>query len=144
MPLNLWHWSIRSNKIDFVGLKLWNGDGFVASQIIAECIKKNFPDMPIFAGGPHVDIFLENIYKITDAFDCLVYGEGEETIVMLAEYVAKAVGVSPDRPLLLDKFLEDSRSLIISGQALTLLEEHLPSAPNGFPKPRPTWTGASG
>lgn len=28
--------------------------------------------------------------------------------VMLAEYVAKAVGVSPDRPLLLDKFLEDA------------------------------------
>ncbi|MCJ7446506.1 MAG: carbamoyl-phosphate synthase large subunit [Bacteroidales bacterium] len=27
---------------------------------------------------------------------------------MLAEYVAKAVGVSPDRPLLLDKFLEDA------------------------------------
>lgn len=78
---------IRSNKIDFVGLKLWNGDGFVASKIIAELIKKNFPNMPVFAGGPHVDIFLENIYKVTDAFDCLVYGEGEETIVMLAEYV---------------------------------------------------------
>jgi carbamoyl-phosphate synthase large subunit len=28
--------------------------------------------------------------------------------VMLAEYIAKAVGVSPDRPLLLDKFLEDA------------------------------------
>jgi len=28
--------------------------------------------------------------------------------MMLAEYVAKAVGVSPDRPLLLDKFLEDA------------------------------------
>ncbi len=27
---------------------------------------------------------------------------------MLAEYIAKAVGVSPDRPLLLDKFLEDA------------------------------------
>jgi carbamoyl-phosphate synthase large subunit len=27
---------------------------------------------------------------------------------MLSEYVAKAVGVSPDRPLLLDKFLEDA------------------------------------
>lgn len=27
---------------------------------------------------------------------------------MLAEYVAKAVGISPDRPLLLDKFLEDA------------------------------------
>ena len=27
---------------------------------------------------------------------------------MLEEYIAKAVGVSPDRPLLLDKFLEDA------------------------------------
>ena len=78
---------IKSNKIDFVGLKLWNGDGFLASKIIAELIKKNFPNIPVFAGGPQVDIFLDTIYKVTDAFDCLVYGEGEETIVMLAEYV---------------------------------------------------------
>ena len=78
---------IGAERVDFVGLKLWNGDGFVASQIIAEHIKKSFPDMPVFAGGPHVDIFLDTIYKVTDAFDCLAYGEGEETIVMLAEYV---------------------------------------------------------
>ena len=78
---------IKSNKIDFVGLKLWNGDGFTASKIIANLIKKNFSNMPVFAGGPQVDVFLDNIHKVTDAFDCLVYGEGEETIVMLAEYV---------------------------------------------------------
>ncbi|HIE44158.1 MAG TPA: B12-binding domain-containing radical SAM protein [Candidatus Omnitrophica bacterium] len=79
--------TIKSKKLDFVGLKLWNGDGFVASKIIARQIKRYFPNVAVFGGGAHVDIFRENIYKATDVFDCLVFGEGEETIVMLAEYV---------------------------------------------------------
>lgn len=78
---------IEKEKIDFVGLKLWNGDGFTGSLAIANVIKKKFPHFPIFAGGPHVDIFREYIFKATRDFDALVYGEGEESIVMLAEYV---------------------------------------------------------
>ncbi len=79
--------SVRKEKIDFVGLKLWNGDGLTASLTIARELKKVMPDLPIFAGGPSVDIFREEIFKITDDIDALSYGEGEETIVMLSEYV---------------------------------------------------------
>jgi radical SAM superfamily enzyme YgiQ (UPF0313 family) len=78
---------VEKEKVDFVGLKLWNGDGFTGSLRIARALKKANPNLPIFAGGPHVDVFREYILTATGDFNALVYGEGEETIVMLAEYV---------------------------------------------------------
>lgn len=80
---------IKKRNIDFVGFKLLTGEGFKSSVKIAEKLKKDNPKLPIFAGGPHVDWFRERIYNITDAFDTLAYGEGEETIVGLAEYVER-------------------------------------------------------
>jgi len=72
---------------DFIGFKLWTGDGFYGSEKIARHIKRKYPDLKIFAGGPHVDWFKENIFNYTDVFDALSYGEGEETIKLLSEYV---------------------------------------------------------
>jgi hypothetical protein len=71
---------------DFIGFKLWTGDGFEGSVKIATEIKKKLPDIKLFAGGPHVDWFMENIFRYTDIFDALAYGEGEETIKFLADY----------------------------------------------------------
>jgi len=71
---------------DFVGFKLWTGDGFAGSVKIAARLRERIPHVRIFAGGPHVDWFMENILDHTDAFDVLAYGEGEETIKLLAEY----------------------------------------------------------
>ncbi len=79
--------TVEKEGADFVGLKLWNGDGFTGSLRIAHELKDAYPKLPLFAGGPHVDIFREHIYTATRDFDALVYGEGEETIVMLAQYV---------------------------------------------------------
>jgi radical SAM superfamily enzyme YgiQ (UPF0313 family) len=76
---------IKEYKPDFVGFKLWTGDGFCGSVQIAETIKRKFPGLPIIAGGPHVDVFRELIIKQNGAFDVLTYAEGEETIVRLAE-----------------------------------------------------------
>ncbi len=78
---------VTSHRIDFVGIKLWLGDGFEGSMMIAKELKRNNPQLPIFAGGPHVDSFREKILDVCDVFDALVYGEGEETITFLAEYV---------------------------------------------------------
>ena len=78
----------KAYKVDFVGLKLWSGDGFEGSITIAEKLKQDNPKLPVFAGGPHVDSFKENIFDVCDIFDALVYGEGEETITMLADYVS--------------------------------------------------------
>jgi len=71
---------------DFIGFKLWTGEGFEGSVKIAKEIKKKLPDAKLFAGGPHVDWFMENIFEYTDVFDALAYGEGEETIKLLSDY----------------------------------------------------------
>ena len=77
---------IEKEKADFAGMKLWNGDGFTGSVIIAEEIKKRIPGFPVVAGGAHVDLYSEYILDTTDKFDILAYGEGEEIIVDLANY----------------------------------------------------------
>lgn len=77
---------IRRQKINFLGFKLWMGQSFENGIKLAEEIKRRNPSIKIFAGGPHVDYFRENIYKVTNVFDVLAYGEGEVTIVDLAEY----------------------------------------------------------
>ena len=73
---------------DFVGLKLWNGDGFTGSVSIAEYLKKANPCIKIFAGGPHADLFKELIMKNTRYIDAVAYGDGEDIICRLAEYAA--------------------------------------------------------
>lgn len=77
---------VKEHKIDFVGFKLWTGSGFEGAMIIAEQLKRDNPDLKIFGGGPHIDWFHGMVFNVTDVFDALAYGEGEETIVMLAEY----------------------------------------------------------
>ncbi len=78
---------IEEFRPDFIGFKLWTGDGFEDSVRIAKAVKKCFPGLPILAGGPHVDVFRRLILKKTDAFDFLVCGEGEETIIEIAEHI---------------------------------------------------------
>ena len=77
---------IIEQKIDFIAFKLWTGKSFENSIKLAREIKRQIPSIPIFAGGPHVDYFRGRIYKATDVFDVLAYGEGEETILGLADY----------------------------------------------------------
>jgi len=84
---------VEREKIDFVGLKLWNGDGFIASLVVAGVLKKRHPKLPVFGGGPQVDIFRENIYKATSDFDALVYGEGEHAILGLVDFVQGTKGL---------------------------------------------------
>lgn len=78
---------IKEAGIDFLGFKLWSGEGFMGSAKIAKKIKEDFPKIKIFAGGPHVEVFGEHVFDYTDAFDVLCQGEGEETILQLGEYV---------------------------------------------------------
>jgi len=84
----------REVRPDFVGFKLWNGDGFTGSISIAERVRREFPSLKIFAGGPHVDIFKKHIYSVTDVFDALVYAEGEEVILLLCEHSSGKVPLS--------------------------------------------------
>jgi radical SAM superfamily enzyme YgiQ (UPF0313 family) len=79
---------VLKEKIDCIGNKLWAGDGFRSSVDAGGYLKKRFPDLKIIGGGPQVDIFGEEIYKVGDSFDALCYSEGEETILHLADFVA--------------------------------------------------------
>ncbi len=78
---------ISVGKLDFIAFKLWSGEGFLGSIRIAKEIKKIYPYLKIFAGGPHVEIFGEDIFPYTDGFDILCQGEGEEVIALLSDYV---------------------------------------------------------
>lgn len=85
---------VKRNKIDFAGMKLWTGAGFYGSMIIARQIRMDNPGVLIFGGGPHVDWFGERIFRMTDVFDVLAYGEGERTITLLADLALKKIELS--------------------------------------------------
>ena len=75
---------IRSRNIEAVGFKLWNGDGLAGSAVLAARIRRDCPDVKIFGGGPHVDLFQDRLLARYPAFDALIYGEGEDTLRLLA------------------------------------------------------------
>jgi len=78
---------VHDLSLDFVGFKLWTGAGFHGAIALAKEIRRENPNVKIFGGGPHNDWFMERSFDVTDAFDVMAYGEGEETVVGLAEYV---------------------------------------------------------
>jgi hypothetical protein len=78
---------IGARRLDWLGLKIWNGDGYRASRIIAETVKAAMPDLPILAGGPHVDYFMEYILEKTPSFDFVSYAEGEPTLPAFLQYL---------------------------------------------------------
>lgn len=71
---------IRKTGVEAVGFKLWNGDGLEGSATLAAQIRKECPNVRIFGGGPHVDLFLDRLLRHYPAFDALVFGEGEDTL----------------------------------------------------------------
>ena len=77
--------TVRSWQPSVVGFKLWNGDAFSGSVTLASRLRSAYPRLTIIAGGPQVDYFGEHILDYTDVFDCLVYGDGEETFPLLVD-----------------------------------------------------------
>lgn len=78
---------IETEDIDVIGFKLWAGEGFSWLSQIGTNLKKRFPALLFFGGGPQVDIFEHLIFRNLPFLDGLCYGEGEETIRELAKYV---------------------------------------------------------
>ncbi|MGC8976170.1 MAG: B12-binding domain-containing radical SAM protein [Candidatus Ratteibacteria bacterium] len=78
---------VEKEKTEFVGFKLWAGDGFEWSIEIGKYLKKKKPEIKIFGGGPQVDIFEHLIFERGSFFDALCYGEGEEAITGLYKFV---------------------------------------------------------
>ncbi len=78
--------TVRAEDIHFIGFKLWEGIGCKGSIRIAEYIKKECPNIHLFAGGPHADLYCDVLFKQTKVFDAIALGDGEETIIGLAEF----------------------------------------------------------
>lgn len=73
-------------RLDFVGFKLWSGDGFEASVRMAELIRAACPSVKLFAGGPAVHWCGSVVLEQAPVFDAVVGGDGEPAIVELARF----------------------------------------------------------
>jgi radical SAM superfamily enzyme YgiQ (UPF0313 family) len=79
--------TVREQDADMVGFKLWNGDGFTGPVRMAAELKRSLPNLRIVAGGPQVKFSGGRMFDFTRVFDALAVGDGEATIVPLAETV---------------------------------------------------------
>jgi radical SAM superfamily enzyme YgiQ (UPF0313 family) len=77
---------VEAGGYDWVGFKLYMGDGFRTSVRIAERLKARLPRVKVFAGGPQLDLVRGAMLERVAAFDAVAVAEGEQTIVPLAEY----------------------------------------------------------
>ena len=100
---------IIQRNVTFIGFKLWMGEGFSDSIKLADYIKKDYPNIKLYAGGPQVQIYKETIYKITRVFDAVAYGEGEEIIELLARHSISEMNLK-DIPNIM--YLEDDKIIV--------------------------------
>jgi radical SAM superfamily enzyme YgiQ (UPF0313 family) len=75
------------SRVDFVGFKLWSGDGFEATIRIARKVRASCPRIKLFAGGPGVHYSQHVVASEAPMFDAVVDGEGEESLLELARFV---------------------------------------------------------
>lgn len=70
---------IKEQKVAFLGIKVWYGDAFTWSKLLAAKVREACPDTIIIAGGPQVKVYGEHI--LTDeTFDVAIMGPGEEAL----------------------------------------------------------------
>ncbi|GHV35884.1 hypothetical protein FACS1894178_6380 [Bacteroidia bacterium] len=79
------------SKIDMDNILFWGFsikmDAWIAAAIIAKKIKKLKPDVPIIIGGINTKKTAEAFLNNFSQFDMAVWGEGEETIIQIAEFL---------------------------------------------------------
>jgi radical SAM superfamily enzyme YgiQ (UPF0313 family) len=75
---------VAQEGADFVGFKLWGGDGFHGATEMIRQLKQDHPRLHLFGGGPQAYLFQGRIFERMP-IDAICYDEGEKTIVQLAE-----------------------------------------------------------
>ncbi|MFH1387287.1 MAG: radical SAM protein [bacterium] len=78
---------IKNEGIDAVGFSLYLGSSTTGSMIMSNIIRAENPTLPIFFGGPQTSHFASSIYRGTSAPTALVVGEGELSIIRLANII---------------------------------------------------------
>lgn len=71
--------TIKDKDIRFLGVKVWYGDAFSWSNLLASKVKAACPDTIIVAGGPHVKVYGEDLLLNSD-FDLAIMGPGEKVL----------------------------------------------------------------
>ena len=77
---------VARERYDWVGFKLYMGDGLRNSLRMAERVKHAHPDVKVFVGGPQADLVRDAILRRCPFLDGVSIAEGERTIVPLCEY----------------------------------------------------------
>ena len=75
---------LKNEKPDVVGLSIGTQNRFLGFET-AEAIKKNFPEIIVVAGGPHVTLGADDTLKNIKAIDVIVRGEAEKSFLDLVE-----------------------------------------------------------
>ena len=84
---------VREFGADFVGFKLWNGDGCLGSIELARALRREFPRLTILGGGPHVLFAIQPVIAETGrfaplddgTFDVLIQSEAEDLMGALVD-----------------------------------------------------------
>ena len=97
--------NIRRFKPDLIGVSLFS-NRYKAAYAILEAVKKEYPDITVVAGGPHVSCLRTEVLKDCPAVDFGVYLEGEDTIMDLCK------GVPPGQ--IPNLIYRDGRRIIMS------------------------------
>lgn len=77
---------LKSNKYDFIGIGFMTPQYLCAKDII-QSIRKEFPELAIIAGGPHITIMPKQTMQEIPEIDYGVLGESEKTIVELLDAI---------------------------------------------------------
>jgi radical SAM superfamily enzyme YgiQ (UPF0313 family) len=76
---------LAQERIDLLGLKLWFGPGLQAGLKMAESLARRFTQLQVFVGGPMATLMPEALLRQFGVVEGVCVGEGEETIVALAD-----------------------------------------------------------
>lgn len=71
--------TIKEKNIGFLGVKVWYGDAFSWSNLLASRVREICPDTVIIAGGPHVKVYGEDLL-LNSGFDLAIMGPGEQVL----------------------------------------------------------------
>lgn len=69
-----------------IGVSCMFSQDWLYTKDLLRAIRKRFPDKPIVVGGEHVTAMPEFCLRDCPEIDCCVLGEGEETLVELAQH----------------------------------------------------------
>ncbi len=79
---------IRTHDVRLLGLKLWIGAGSDLALEVAEELVRRHPSLQVYAGGPLAVLAPGRVLDRAPVVRAVCVGEGEETIVGLAEVAA--------------------------------------------------------